>query len=181
MPRWPHPLLAQFSEANNPAIIQVTLSYPFSQPITVDVVTIAGTATSPEDFISATTSVTFPANVTAQNVPITLTNDGAEELNEQFTVHLTNASVPNLGDDATVTIVDDDTPPTFTFAQTAYNILESAGPLRVVVTMGQPPPEVTIRQPAAPCPFLPAQRPSPSRSPSSTTAMPNKTKPLRCN
>ena len=123
------------SEANGSITVQVTLSYGFSQAITVDVVTQAGTATSPEDFVSNTFPLTFAPNQTAKNVTITLVNDTTPETNEAFTVNLANASIPRVGQPATIDIVDDDLPPTFTFAQTSYNVLENAGTVQVVVTM----------------------------------------------
>ena len=127
----------QASEASGSVSIQVILSYPFSQPITVDVVTVAGSATSPDDFTSATFPLTFAANETAKTVTITLINDTTVEDEEDFEVQLANASLPssNVGGPATITIVDDDTPPVFTFAQTAYNVLESVSLVKVVVTM----------------------------------------------
>lgn len=120
------------------AIIQVTLSYAFYDPITVQVSTVEdGTATAGEDYETTSVTVEFAANQTVKAVTIPLINDGATEPDETLSLTLTNASTPHVGPNATLTILDDDVVPSFSFTESAYIVDENvgSGSVAVVVTM----------------------------------------------
>jgi hypothetical protein len=72
----------------------------------------AGTATLTDDFTNVGATVTFNVvDSSIKSVPISITNDIIIEETESFTASLTavtGAVVPNDGDTATITILDDD-------------------------------------------------------------------------
>lgn len=97
-----------------PATFTVSLSNPTTQIVTVDFATAGIDATSAVDFQPASGTLTFNPLVTSLQVPVNVIGDVLDELNETFTVTLSN---PNLN--ATIfdgtgvgTITDDDAPPT---------------------------------------------------------------------
>lgn len=93
------------------ATLPVTLANPSLQTVTVDYATVPGTATSPADFTSTTGTLTFLPGVTTQNVMVPTVNDTVDEVDETFTVVLSNPVNSKLGDpSSTVTILDDDGP-----------------------------------------------------------------------
>ena len=87
----------------------VSLSQPSREPVTVDVSTSGGTATSGNDFRAVSQTLTFPANSRErQLLPVLVYDDQAPEPDETFTVTLTNPTGATLGDaTATGTIRDD--------------------------------------------------------------------------
>lgn len=129
--------------------VGVTLSYAFTQDVTVVVSTqpdtagavsgsCPGTPNGDEDFVTTSISVVIPEGSTSVSVPFPTPftcNDTIAEPDETLFLTLTNASVPNVGGNAAVTILDDDVPPVFSFTESAYSIPENAGPLPVVITM----------------------------------------------
>lgn len=129
--------------------VGVTLSYAFTQDVTVVISTqpdtagavsgsCPGTPNGDEDFVTTSISVVIPEGSTSVSVPFPTPftcNDTIAEPDEILFLTLTNASVPNVGGNATVTILDDDVPPVFSFTESAYSIPENAGPLPVVITM----------------------------------------------
>jgi len=118
------------------AVIQVTLSYAFYDPITVRVSTVNdGTATEGEDYTATSETITFAANETVKSVTIPILNDTNTEPDETLTLTLTNASTPHVGPNATLTILDDDVVPTFAFAESAYLVNENVVPSSVAVVV----------------------------------------------
>lgn len=129
--------------------VGVTLSYAFTQDVTVVISTqpdtagavsgsCPGTPNGDEDFVTTSISVVIPEGSTSVSVPFPTPftcNDTIAEPDEILFLTLTNASVPNVGGNAAVTILDDDVPPVFSFTESAYSIPENAGPLPVVITM----------------------------------------------
>lgn len=109
---------ATVAESAGTVQIPVTLSAASTQAITVDVVlaTSAGTATSPADYTYTTQTVTFPANSTAaQNVRLTVVDDAVAESSETIILGLQNvlpAAAATASGSYTLTITDNDTPPT---------------------------------------------------------------------
>ena len=100
---------AQVSEDGTWMQFWVTLSQPSREPVTVDVHTSGGTATSGTDFKAGTQTLTFPANSgEPELVPVLVHDDQEPEPDETFTLTLTKATGATLGDaTATGTIVDD--------------------------------------------------------------------------
>jgi Flp pilus assembly pilin Flp len=127
------------SEAVSVATIIVSLSYAFDNPITVRVSTADDTgpypATAGVDYEATSTTITFAPNETVKQVPITMINDGDTEEDETVLLRLDNASTPNVGDPAILTIQDDDVPPIFSFTVSTQVTEENLGSVDVVVTM----------------------------------------------
>ncbi|MEM9835629.1 MAG: Calx-beta domain-containing protein [Bacteroidota bacterium] len=101
-------------EANGPFNFVVSLTNPLDVNVTFEVTTTDGTAiTTDGDYVGQTNeSYTIMAGQTMVNVPVVITDDILNELDENFTVALSNAAgSPSLsiGDGlATGTIVNDD-------------------------------------------------------------------------
>ncbi|MCR5886966.1 T9SS type A sorting domain-containing protein [Hymenobacter sp. J193] len=115
--------------------IPVKLSAASTQEITVDVViaTPAGTATSPDDFTFTKTTVTFPANSTAEKtVEVTIVDDNVQEAAETIILGLENA-MPAEGatiasGTSTITISANDEPTVITLSTIAsLTVNDAAG------------------------------------------------------
>src|SRR5207244_3186982 len=73
------------------ANFSLTLSAASPQSITVDYSTADGTATAPADYVAKSGTVTFPANsTTPQTITIVVNGDNSDEIDETFTVNLSN-------------------------------------------------------------------------------------------
>lgn len=91
--------------------VVIELDNPSASDITVDVVTLDGTATAPDDYAAIGQTFTIPAGQTSLVVPLTVVADTVDESDETFTVRFTGATGAVLAaSDVTVTIVDDDLP-----------------------------------------------------------------------
>lgn len=108
------------AEVAEGGVVTVTVSRDAGvAPSSVDVSAESGTATSGQDFAAFGRTVAF-TNETSQSFPLQINDDGAVEGPESFQLHLSNpqgcAVNPNLrvGEDATVTIADNDTAVTTT-------------------------------------------------------------------
>ena len=94
------------------ASFPVTLTGATQVPVTVDVATADGTATAPGDYASLTTSLTFSPGQTAKTVDVTVHGDTTFELDETFSLHLSNPAGATIGIDPGLgTIVNDDSTP----------------------------------------------------------------------
>ncbi len=104
---------ASVSESGGSAAVQISLSSARSVPTTVHYQTSNGTATAGQDYTATSATATIPANAQSTTVNIPVSGDTVFEDNETFIVTLSAPSSPAVIDDgtATVTIVDDDTPP----------------------------------------------------------------------
>ena len=92
-----------------PATFTVTMSAASGQTVTVDYATANGTATAPADYTSATGTVTFAPGATTQTVNILVQGDTVDEVNETFTVNLSNPNNATISDAQGLgTITDDD-------------------------------------------------------------------------
>ncbi|NIA26392.1 MAG: hypothetical protein GWP04_12680, partial [Gammaproteobacteria bacterium] len=90
--------------------VVVTLSFAAPQDVSVDFATGDGSATSGEDYVSATGTLDIPAGQTSGAITVPIIDDALTEGDEDFTVTLSNPqnAVLRAGDTTTVTIVDDD-------------------------------------------------------------------------
>ncbi len=134
------------ASGSTPLTFVVSLSAASGLPITVQYVTLSGTATGGSDFTSAVNILTFnPGDPTTQNVPISILGDTIYEGNESFTVHLcTGNGTPVAGctqpptavtigtGAATGTITDDDPAPTVRFSTSAQSCQENMCATRTV-------------------------------------------------
>ena len=91
-------------------VFNVTLSGPSATPVTVDYATTDGTATAPSDYNAIpTTTLTFPALSTSQQITVVVAGDALVEANETFFVVLSNPSGAAFGDNqGQGTITNDD-------------------------------------------------------------------------
>ena len=89
------------------AVVTVTLSEASSTDVTVDYTTSSGTATSGIDFTAAAGTLTFAPGETLKTISIPIVADITPEVDEKFTITLTNpvgATIPFVT--STVTITD---------------------------------------------------------------------------
>lgn len=113
------------TEGNSASVelIELTLDAPSGKEVRVTYSTKDGTAQSdvtPDAIPSggdytriAASEIVFPPNVTSLKVPVEIRGDQLDEDNETFSITLSNAVNGTItGGTGTVTILDDDTPPT---------------------------------------------------------------------
>ena len=94
------------------ATFTVSLSAPSGKPISVDYATADGTAVAPADYVAASGTLNFTPGQTVKTVDVTVNGDTTFELDETFTVQLSNASGATIGSgSATGTILNDDSTP----------------------------------------------------------------------
>ena len=117
-------------EGAGTATITVTLDAPSALLVSVDYATSDGTAVAPGDYISASGMLTFLPGDTSQTFQVTVNDDVLDENHETLKLTLSNANNASLGtanNPATLTIHDDDAPPTVDFSGATYSIDEGAG------------------------------------------------------
>ncbi|MGH9601639.1 MAG: beta strand repeat-containing protein [Terriglobales bacterium] len=99
------------------ATFTVSLSAASASTVTVDFLTNGVTATSGTDFVAGSGTVTFAPTDVSEPVTITINGDTLDELDETFTVDLSNPSNATILDGQGVgTITDDDPPPTLSIS-----------------------------------------------------------------
>jgi parallel beta-helix repeat protein len=104
-------------ESITPASLQIVRLGGSAGTVSVDWATHDGTAKSPGDYTAASGTLTFADGETSKNITIPVINDSTFEATESFTVTLSNPTGgATLGSQttATVTINDDDHPPSLT-------------------------------------------------------------------
>jgi len=141
------PPTVQFSSANysvnesgGSATITVTLSGP-GQSVTVDYATSNGTATAGSDYAAKTGRLTFATGATSMTFSISITNDTGDEDDETVTLVLSNPTNATFGATtlATLTIVDNDSPPAAQFQKASFSVSEKSGTATVTVTLAVSP------------------------------------------
>lgn len=90
------------------AVLTVTLSKTWPDPVTVDYATANGTATAGSDYTAKSGTLTFAAGETSKTISVPISADSSAESDETFTVTLSNASgdVNISNPTGTVTITD---------------------------------------------------------------------------
>ena len=100
--------------------------------------TLAGTATSNDDYVNLPTALTISPNQSEIATPITLVNDNIAELDETIIVTVVadsdNIRVDPNFSTRTLTITDDDEHPTLSFASQTVRVDEDDGPAVLTVT-----------------------------------------------
>ena len=120
------------------ARLRVTLDTISADDVTVDYATADGTATAGADYASASGTLTIPAASTGASVDVTITQDSSAESDETFTLGLSNVAGATLADaSATATIIDDDTTPEVTVADTQAREDQYANAVLGVAQPGQ--------------------------------------------
>jgi len=88
-----------------------SLSNATYQPVTVNYATADGTATAGNDYVTAAGAITFNPGEVSKTFGVPIIGDTLDEIDETFTVSLSNAANATLGTaQAVVTILDDDGP-----------------------------------------------------------------------
>ena len=92
------------------AVFSLTLSQPYSQPVTVSYATADGTATTADgDYVAASGTVTFAPGQTSQTITVAVNGDFRPESNEDFFVNLSSAVNATLASSqAEGVVIDDD-------------------------------------------------------------------------
>jgi hypothetical protein len=105
------------------ALFPVSLSWPSSQPVTLDYATANGTATAGSDYTARTDQLIFNPGATNQTIAVEVRGDLLDEDDETFSVSLSNVVGAVLGRAQAVgTILDDDALPTLSI--TDKSVLE---------------------------------------------------------
>ena len=117
--------------------ITVTLSRLMPVTVTVQYSTTDGSALAGSDYAAATGVVTFTPGVTQTAFSVAVLPDGPFETNEAFSVSLSAPANATLGvpNTATVTIVDDEPPPSVALSSNQYTVAESAGSVVISATL----------------------------------------------
>jgi hypothetical protein len=110
----------------------VTISLELSFAAVEDVVipyTISGTASQPADHDLVSGSVTILAGNSSADIIVALVDDGIYEGNETIIATFSNPTNANMGtaETATITILDDDTPPVVSFVADSQTVDENIG------------------------------------------------------
>lgn len=89
--------------------------------VSVQVATSDGTATAGSDYLTQSQTLTIPAGQTSSSIPVVILDDLVAEGDETFFVTLSGAVGASLGSisQATVTILDDDIPPSLLVSKVA--------------------------------------------------------------
>ncbi len=111
------------SEADGQAEFTVSLSPASTEVVSVDVVTLDGSAQAPEDYIAlASTNLTFSAGQTSQVVSVGIVNDALTEGEESFSVELSGAVNAIISDGTGIgTIMDDEVASTVSCGVPTFN------------------------------------------------------------
>jgi len=120
------------------AVLQVTRTNGSGGPVQVDYATSNQGATAPDDFVTATGTLTWAnGDTTSKTITVNTVDDAVDEPTETFLVTLTNLSGGASAGltHATVSITDNDVGPTGTLAMTAAAVStnESSGTLNLAV------------------------------------------------
>jgi chitinase len=91
-------------------ILRFELNSPAAGKVTVGYETRDGSAIAGEDYNARSGVITFGAGQQVKQVPLTILGDGIAELDETFSVVLFEPNGLTIGDNAVVTIIDDDMP-----------------------------------------------------------------------
>lgn len=121
--------------------VNVTLSTPAQNTVTVTVSSVNGTATAGQDFVAVNQVLAFAPQETLSTFSVTLLNDNIYELDEVFTLTLsnaTNALISSFQQTQTVTIQSEEAPPSVQFSSPILAFAENAGAVTIAVTLSRP-------------------------------------------
>ncbi len=122
-------------ESAGTATATVTLSAASSQIVTVNYATSNGTATAGSDYTAASGTLTFNPGETSKTFSVPISEDTRDEADESVMLTLSSPSNAVLGTPSTasITIIDNDLPPSVTFSSSTINANENA--VSAVVTV----------------------------------------------
>jgi hypothetical protein len=113
-----------------PATFTVTLSNPWTAPVSVGYRTIAGSATADVDYVQTTGTLTFAPGETTKTFTIPVYGETGYETNETFNVVLENLVNAGAGDTWGVgTITNDDSAPYVRLNASSYAVTEGVDAL----------------------------------------------------
>jgi hypothetical protein len=116
------------------ATFTVSLSTVSGLEVTYDYSTSDGTANAPDDYTSTDGMLTIPSGSSSGTVDVPIIDDTMDELDETFTMYLSNPTNVAFADSGAVcTIVDNDSGPLITVADVDVN--ESAGTATFTVSL----------------------------------------------
>jgi hypothetical protein len=102
-------------------VFDVTLSAAYDLPTSVDWATADSSAVTPDDYLTASGSLDFPAGETLQTVTVQVVGDLIKESDEQFLVNLSNPMNMSIGDGQALGIItNDDSYPEITIHDAAH-------------------------------------------------------------
>ena len=130
--------LTSVSESGISVTIGVTLSAPSGLTVTVNYSTSNGTAVAGLDYVTATGTLTFTPGIMSQVFSVQVISDTLYEADETVVLMLlgaVDANATGSNNPATLTILDDDSPPSVQFSGAPYAAMESAGTAPVTVTL----------------------------------------------
>jgi hypothetical protein len=129
---------ATYNVNEGAATVTVTVTKTGSTALaaTVHYATSDGSAVAPGDYGSTSGDLTFAPGETSKNVTVPITDDNVFEANENFGVTLSVPGNATLGSPsaATVTIADNDPPPTVQFNPATYSVSEGNASATLTVT-----------------------------------------------
>jgi hypothetical protein len=120
------PSVAKSGSTITPLVFTVVLSAPTTSSVTVQYVTVDGTAVAGKDYTAETGTLTFAAGVTSQNVTVPVLSSTQYGPSETFSLKLSNpvgvfVNPPGTG---TGTILNNNPPPSMSIADT--NVIDPA-------------------------------------------------------
>jgi glucose/arabinose dehydrogenase len=123
------------SEAGGSLVASLVRSGGSAGVATVDYTTVNATALDGQDYTKISGRLTFADGETSKTLTIPILNDNLVEGTETFNLALDAVSGAGLGitRTATITIVDDDAPPSIDFQLSNFNIQEGDGPVTVTL------------------------------------------------
>ena len=103
---------AEGNSGSTPASFTVSLGVASGQTVSVDWTTAAGSASAGTDYVAASGTVSFSPGQTTKTIVVSVLGDTIDEVNETYTVDLTNPVNITVADNQGVgTITDDDPAP----------------------------------------------------------------------
>lgn len=124
-------------ESAGVATVTVTLSSVSQQTVTVKYVSSNGTAIAGKDYIAVSGSLSFAPGVISQTFNVPILEDSLDETDETVTLTLSNPVNAGFSGDnpATLTIGDNDPPPTLSFSSQTISATESAATAQIQVNL----------------------------------------------
>lgn len=120
------------------ARVAVELSQPSSNTVRVVAYTRINSATPGQDYYGVTSQLSFPPGSTRQEFALTILNDAIVESSETTGVRLVRPVNAVLADDeATITILDDDSAGTVQFSVADLTVNENTGTANVAIRLSQ--------------------------------------------
>ncbi|KPA10632.1 Na-Ca exchanger/integrin-beta4 domain protein, partial [Candidatus Magnetomorum sp. HK-1] len=133
------PAGSSVSENSGSVQITATLSIVSGLAASIDY-TVGGTATNGMDYTLADGTLTIAAGLTSSNITIDIGNDIIDENSETVIIRMvTYTNTANgVSTEYTLTIIDDDNPPTISFSPSTSTFTEDSGVVSITATLSLP-------------------------------------------